>query len=52
MDIHANKRAVDELTSLYQKEVADELVLEKEVDVKDTRRTVDAIRAYDKAKDA
>ena len=52
MDIHANKRAVDELTSLYQKEVSDELVLEKEVDVKDTRRTVDAIRAYDKAKDA
>ena len=30
----------------------EEELLEKEVDVKDTRRTVDAIRAYDKAKDA
>ena len=28
------------------------LISEKEVDVKDTRRTVDAIRAYDRAKDA
>ena len=30
----------------------EEELLEKEVDVKDTRRTVDAIRAYDRAKDA
>ena len=29
-----------------------EVILEKEVKVKDTRRTVDAIRAYDKSKDA
>ena len=29
-----------------------EIISEKEVDVKDTRRTVDAIRAYDRAKDA
>ena len=29
-----------------------EIISEKEVDVKDTRRTVDAIRAYDKSKDA
>ncbi len=28
------------------------IISEKEVDVKDTRRTVDAIRAYDKSKDA
>ena len=37
--------------------IADEVnyvksLVEKEVDVKDTRRTVDAIRAYDKSKDA
>ena len=29
-----------------------QVISEKEVDVKDTRRTVDAIRAYDKSKDA
>jgi len=29
-----------------------EIISEKEVDVKDTRRTVDAIRAYDRSKDA
>ena len=29
-----------------------QIISEKEVDVKDTRRTVDAIRAYDKSKDA
>merc|ERR1712072_311329 len=29
-----------------------EIISEKEVKVKDTRRTVDAIRAYDKSKDA
>merc|ERR1711981_663528 len=33
-------------------EIGGELISEKEVDVKDTRRTVDAIRAYDRSKDA
>ena len=35
-----------------KKVVGEELISEKEVDVKDTRRTVDAIRAYDRSKDA
>jgi hypothetical protein len=33
-------------------QIGGELIAEKEVDVKDTRRTVDAIRAYDRSKDA
>ena len=44
---HADKKKKKETT---KEEV--EIISEKEVDVKDTRRTVDAIRAYDRSKDA
>ena len=44
---HADKKKKKEKTN---EEV--EIISEKEVDVKDTRRTVDAIRAYDRSKDA
>ena len=42
----------DDRYAYEETEVGDYLILEKEVDVKDTRRTVDAIRAYDRSKDA
>ena len=45
---HADKKKKKKETT--KEEV--EIISEKEVDVKDTRRTVDAIRAYDRSKDA
>ena len=44
-------REMDKVKDKMKKEEV-EIISEKEVDVKDTRRTVDAIRAYDRAKDA
>ena len=42
---------VEEL-EILEGHMHEHVILEKEVDVKDTRRTVDAIRAYDRSKDA
>jgi hypothetical protein len=44
-------REMDKVKDKMKKEEV-EIISEKEVKVKDTRRTVDAIRAYDKSKDA
>ena len=47
-----NKVIINPKMSEAVAEIGGELISEKEVDVKDTRRTVDAIRAYDRSKDA
>jgi hypothetical protein len=47
-----NKVIINPKMSEAVEEIGGELIAEKEVDVKDTRRTVDAIRAYDRSKDA
>ena len=58
VDIEKKKKKDDDLAGApnkVKKEALEHyrsLIAEKEVKVKDTRRTVDAIRAYDKSKDA
>ena len=47
-----NKVTINPKMSEAVAQIGGELIAEKEVDVKDTRRTVDAIRAYDRSKDA
>ena len=47
-----NKVVINPKMSEAVEEIGGTLIAEKEVDVKDTRRTVDAIRAYDRSKDA
>jgi hypothetical protein len=47
-----NKVVINPKMSEAVAQIGGELIAEKEVDVKDTRRTVDAIRAYDRSKDA
>ena len=47
-----NKVVVNPKMSEAVAQIGGELIAEKEVDVPDTRRTVDAIRAYDRSKDA
>ena len=47
-----NKVTINPKMSEAVAQIGGELISEKEVDVKDTRRTVDAIRAYDRSKDA
>ena len=47
-----NKVVINPKMSEAVEEIGGELIAEKEVDVKDTRRTGDAIRAYDRSKDA
>ena len=47
-----NKVIINPKMSEAVAQIGGELIAEKEVDVKDTRRTVDAIRAYDRSKDA
>ena len=48
----SNKVIINPKMSEAVAQIGGELIAEKEVDVKDTRRTVDAIRAYDRSKDA
>jgi hypothetical protein len=47
-----NKVVINPKMSEAVAQIGGELIAEKEVDVPDTRRTVDAIRAYDRSKDA
>ena len=47
-----NKVTINPKMSEAVAQIGGELIAEKEVDVPDTRRTVDAIRAYDRSKDA
>jgi hypothetical protein len=47
-----NKVIINPKMSEAVAEIGGQVISEKEVDVKDTRRTVDAIRAYDRSKDA
>ena len=54
VDIEKRKKKEDDLAGSPKNEELQQIraLVEKEVKVKDTRRTVDAIRAYDKSKDA
>ena len=54
VDIEKKKKKDDDLAGSPKNEELQQIraLVEKEVKVKDTRRTVDAIRAYDKSKDA
>jgi hypothetical protein len=54
VDIEKRKKKDDDLAGSPKNEELQNIraLVEKEVKVKDTRRTVDAIRAYDKSKDA